>query len=384
MKSFLLLLVIILSGVCELEAQENYKDKHTNVTFTNTEFYDVQHFDANEIHFKKKPKNIILLIGDGMGVSQVFTGITANKGDLNLCNFKNIGFSRTQSADNYVTDSAAGGTALACGTKTNNGVIGLNADSVEVKSILEYADGNNKSTGLVSTSAITHATPASFIAHQESRKMYEAIAADFLNTDIDVFIGGGSKHFKDREDGKDLTESLATKGYNVAYSLEEVKNVHDGKLAVLTAEEHNDAYPARGNMLVDATEKAIDILSKDKNGFFLMVEGSQIDWGGHQNDASFVAQEMLDFDRAIGKALAFAAQDKETLIIVTADHETGGMGLPGGNMEEGSVEAGFITGHHTAVMVPVFAFGPGAEMFGGIYENTEVFNKMFKAFGFKK
>ncbi len=384
MKNIVLVLMVLLCGGNVLLAQENYKDKHTNVDFSNTEFYDVKHYDVNDIHFKNKPKNIILLIGDGMGVTQVFTGITANKGDLNLCNFKNVGFSRTQSADHYVTDSAAGGTALACGTKTNNGVIGLDADSAKVESILEYADANGKSTGLVSTSAITHATPASFIAHQVSRKMYEAIAADFLKTDIDVFIGGGAKHFKDREDGRDLTDSLKAKGYNVAYSLADVKDVHDGKLAVLTAEEHNERYPERGNMLVDATEKAIDVLSKDKNGFFLMVEGSQIDWGGHQNDASYVAQEMLDFDRAIGKALAFAAQDKETLIIITADHETGGMALPGGDMKEGKVESAFVTGHHSAVMVPVFAFGPGAENFGGIYENTEVFQKMLQLYGFKK
>ena len=137
-------------------------------------------------------------------------------------------------------------------------------------------------------------------------------------------------------------------------------------------------------MLPVSTEKAIKILNKNKKGFFLMVEGSMIDWGGHDNNIDYVITETLDFDRAIAKALEFAIEDGETLVIVTADHETGGLTLVGGDMRKKTIEANFSTGDHTAVMVPVFAFGPGAEEFGGIYENTEVFEKMMDAFGFSE
>lgn len=366
-------------------AQENYKTVNPKHEFNNNEFHDVRYYSEKELKFKKRPKNVILLIGDGMGVAQVFTGITANKGDLNLINMRSIGFSMTQSADDYVTDSAAGGTALSCGQKTYNGAIGVDVNKQPIQSILEIAEENEKATGLVSTSAITHATPAAFIAHQPNRSMYEEIAGDFMNTDIDVFIGGGRDFFEKRQDNRNLLEELKTKGYKVFNSVDEASKVEEGKLAILTAKGHNPGYKDRGEMLPDATEKAIEILDgASKKGFFLMVEGSQIDWGGHQNNASFVGGEMLDFDKAIGKALEYAVNSRNTLVIVTADHETGGMAIEGGDMKQGYVKANFTTGHHSGLMVPVFAFGPGSEEFGGIYENTDVFNKIYKLYRFKK
>ncbi len=376
-------------GICVLlfgsvKAQENYKDKDTKLVFKNKDVHEVLKVNVDEVKFKKKPKNIVLLIGDGMGVAHVFSGLTANKGNLNLQNFKNIGFSKTQSADDYVTDSAAGGTALACGKKTNNGAIGVDEDGNTLKSILEIAEDNGLATGLVSTSAITHATPASFIAHQPKRSMYEEIAADFLNTDIDVFIGGGSSFFTERKDNRNLVNELKQKDYQVYTDLDSASNISEGKLGVLTASKHNPEYTERGDMLLKASDKALQILSKDKNGFFLMIEGSQIDWGAHQNNVAFLTGEMLDFDVVIGEVLKFALEDKETLVIVTADHETGGFAVVGGDMDKGKVEGGFVTGHHSGCMVPVFAVGPGASEFGGIYENTEIFNKMLKLYGFTK
>ncbi|MGQ8336409.1 alkaline phosphatase [Sunxiuqinia sp. A32] len=366
-----------------LMAQENYKaiSKEDSVKiYHGQDAYQVKTYTQK---FKsKKPKNIILMIGDGMGTSQIYAGLTANHGNLFLSNFKNVGFSKTYSSDNYITDSAAGGTALSAGIKTYNGAIGVNPDTLDVKTILELAEENNKSTGLVSTSAITHATPASFIAHQPSRNMYEAIAADFLQTDIDLFIGGGYKHFTQRKDGKDLTVELKKKGYQVLQDIDEIAKVKSGKLAGLTADEHNPRYDERGDMLPVATETAINLLSKNNKGFFLMVEGSQIDWGGHQNDAIYIVEEMLDFDQSIGKALEFAAKDGNTLIVVTADHETGGLSVSGGNLSTGDFKGGFTTGGHTGIMVPVFAYGPGAENFTGIMENTDIPKKMMELFGF--
>lgn len=367
-----------------VNAQEDYKEKNQKFEYTIEKKHDVVKFDPDALRFKKRPKNIILFIGDGMGVSQVFSAITVN-GGLNIENMTHIGFNKTQSANNYVTDSAAGGTALSTGTRTSNGAIGVDADGKPLTTILEYAERNNKATGLVSTSAITHATPASFIAHQPKRSMYEEIAADFMSTDIDVFIGGGADFFTKRVDGRNLVAELNDKGYRVGYSIDEVEAVTSGQLAVLTAQGHNAGYRDRGDMLVKSTTKAIEVLSNaDSKGFFLMVEGSQIDWGGHQNDAAYVTGEVLDLDKAIGEAMKFAIEDRNTLIIVTADHETGGMAIEGGDPTKGFVSTGFTTGSHSAVMVPVFAFGPGSEAFCGVYNNTDIFEKMYELFRFKQ
>jgi alkaline phosphatase len=326
-----------------------------------------------------KPRNIILMIGDGMGTTQAYSGYTLNHGQLSLFSFPYTGFSKTYSANDYITDSGAGGTALSTGHKTYNGAIGVDNDSVPVKTILEYAEDNGLATGLVSTSSITHATPASFIAHEKWRDNYEGIALDFLDTDIDVFIGGGIRNFTKRADKANLVSRLRENGYLVSFSMDTIRNVTSGKLAGLTALEHNPpVMNGRGDMLPASTRTAINILSKNKKGFFLMVEGSMIDWGGHSNNAEYLSTEMVDFDHAIAQALEFAKQDGHTLIIVTADHETGGLSLVGGNDAEGKIEAKFNTTDHTGVMVPVFAYGPGADLFTGVQENTDIFDKMLK------
>lgn len=375
-KYFLILIFLVSTGLTTFaqDAYMNASAEEKEKIYLGGEAYKVktykQKFKAN------KPKNIILMIGDGMGVTQVFAGITANHGSLFLNNFKHIGFSKTQSADDFITDSAAGGTAISCGVKTYNGAIGVNTDTVAVKTILEEAEAKGLATGLVSTSAITHATPASFIAHQPDRGMYEAIAADFLNTDIDVFIGGGVAHFSQRQDKRNLLKELQEKGYQVELEMSKIEKVKTGKLAGLTAGIHNGRVAERGDMLPVATTTALNILDNNDKGFFMMVEGSQIDWGGHANSTNYIVEDMLDFDKTIGKVLEFAAKDGETLIVVTADHETGGMGVIGGDMKTGMVKGEYTTKGHSAVMVPVFAYGPGAEEFTGIMENTELHDKM--------
>lgn len=383
MKLKVYIAILALTTPLFVVAQETYKNVESvdsTKIYTGGAQYEVKTYPQK---FKaKKPKKVILMIGDGMGTSQVFAGITANGGKLFLNNFKHVGFATTQSSNKYITDSAAGGTALSTGQKTYNGAIGVNTDTVAIKTILEMAEEKGLATGLVSTSAITHATPASFIAHQGSRGSYEDIAADFLKTDIDVFIGGGYKHFAQRKDQRDLTRELQDKGYLVLRDMDEIAKVKSGKLAGLTADEHNEVYPKRKMSLPLSTQTAMNILNQNPKGFFMMVEGSQIDWGGHAMNTIYIVNEMLDFDRAVGKALEFAANDKETLIVVTADHETGGMGLTGGNMKTGMVKAAYIAKDHTAVMVPVFAYGPGAEQFTGIIDNTDIPKKIMKLLGF--
>ncbi len=331
-----------------------------------------------------KPKNIIFLIGDGMGLAQITYGMLHNRDASNFMRFKNIGLIKTYSASEDITDSAAAATAFSTGNKTYNGAIAVGLDKKPLTTILELAEKRGLATGLVSTCSVTHATPAAFIAHQSSRDSYENIAADFLKTDIDIFIGGGLNYFNQRSDGADLTKKLQQKGYKIYTNEKDLfSDKYNGKTAALLALDHlpkiqND----RKNYEERALEKALKVLSQNKKGFFLMVEGSQIDWGGHQNDEEYIKQEVIDFDKVIGKALDFAAQDKNTLVIVTADHETGGLALTGKNNSKtenyGAITPKFTSKGHSAMMVPVFAYGVGAEEFMGIYENTEIFWKMKK------
>ncbi len=333
---------------------------------------------------RQEPKlnNIILMIGDGMGTAQVYAGYTINKGHLNLERSSYIGLSKTSAADNYITDSGAGGTAISTGKKVKNQSIAVGEDDLPLKTIIESAEDHGLATGLIATSAITHATPASFIAHNTSRYNYEEIATDFLGSGIDLFIGGGRNHFEFRSDSLNLSDSLRKEGYAVVYSLGEVDVNTDQKTACFVADMHpSSVLKGRGDYLPKATEKALEKLSLNKEGFFIMIEGSQIDWGGHDKDTDYVCAEMQDFDAAVGKAFDFADQHPGTLVIVTADHETGGMSLGEGNIAEGQVTAHFSTDHHTAVMVPVFAYGTGAAEFAGVYENTELYHKMMKLLG---
>jgi alkaline phosphatase len=338
--------------------------------------------------FDSKPKktevrNIIFLIGDGMGLPAVYAAMTVSPTPLNFERFQYTGLSKTFSASDYITDSAAGGTALSSGKKTKNGVLGQDSLGIHFKSILEIAEENGLATGLVSTSSITHATPASFIAHVPSRDAYEDIALEFLKTDIDVFIGGGIDHFYRRADKANLLDSLKVRGYEVDTTLESILSSGASKLAGLNVPVHNPYRLAgRGDMLPQSAQKAIDILSRNPKGFFLMIEGSQIDWAGHANLATNLIDETLDFDKVLGIALDFAQKDGHTLVVVTADHETGGVTIIDGNKEAHEAKLNFSTKDHTAVMVPVYAFGPGAENFTGIIDNTAIFGKFLELYGF--
>lgn len=335
----------------------------------------------------KHPKNVILMIGDGMGLTQITAGMYRNGNRLNLEEFPVVGLHKPYSSSSLITDSAAGATAFASGIKTYNGAIGVAPDTSSVRTILEEAEAHGLATGLLATSTIVHATPAAFIAHVSSRNKMEDIADYFLKTDIDLFIGGGKKYFTERKDGRDLYRELTEKGYYVSdYTKEAVTEMvmdYGKNLAYLT--DRTDPKPqSRGReFLRPAAMLSTLFLSKRSadNGFFLMIEGAQIDWGGHANNSEYIISEMIDFDETIGAVLEFAKEDGETLVVVTADHETGGYAInPGSTMEQ--IKAGFTTDYHTATLIPVFAYGPGASLFSGIYENTDIYFKMKTAFGF--
>lgn len=325
-----------------------------------------------------RPKNVILLVGDGMGLTQMSSLYFGDEQVVHFDRFKHIGLIKTWSAKEKVTDSAAAATSFASGVKTYNGAIGLDADSMRVETILEYAAAQGMGTGLLATSSITHATPAAFYAHQPSRQMQEEIAADMLDASVDIFAGGGMKFFSEREDGENYIEKLEQQGYEInTESLMLGSELSPGtRYGFLLAP---DGMPrildGRSSFLPDATTMTLEYLSQKQNGFFMMIEGSQIDWGGHANDEMYLKTEMIDFNEVVGRVLDFAEQDGETLVIVTADHETGGYALSGGETYA-STTGTFSTGGHTATLIPVYAFGPGADTFAGIYDNTGIYEKM--------
>jgi len=334
-----------------------------------------------------KAQNIILLIGDGMGLAQISGGMYLNKNTTALEKFPVVGLQKTYSSNNLVTDSAAGGTAMACGVKTFNGAVGVDSQRRPRQSILEEAEKKGLATGLLSTSSIVHATPASFIAHVVDRRQYEAIALDFLKTPIDIFIGGGRAFFNRREDGRDLYAELRNTGYVVKDYLDKPLSQIDidrrSNFAYLTADKEPLPYLSGRDYLVPATHKILEFLTnRSDQGFFLMIEGSQIDWGGHANDALYVLSEFKEFNVVIDICIEYAKRMENTLVVVTADHETGGFAInPESTMDE--LKISFTTGDHTAVMVPVFAFGPGSASFSGIYENTAIYSKMRGAYGWR-
>ena len=257
----------------------------------------------------------------------------------------------------------------------------MNSDTLAVKSIIEHTSQLGISTGIVSTSAVTHATPASFYAHTKSRNQQEEIASYLPNSSVDFFAGGGKDFFFKRKDKINYGSVLEEKGF-VLDTIALKKPSDFGlqqKFGFLLA---NNSMPSkidgRDDFLPNATQLALDYLSQNKKGFFLMVEGSQIDWGGHGNNADYIIQEVLDFDKAIGSALDFAEKEGNTLVIVTADHETGGYSLASDDGNYNKIKSTFSTNGHTATLIPVFAYGSGAKSFMGIYENNAIFYKIKK------
>ncbi|NJB87397.1 alkaline phosphatase [Lewinella marina] len=317
------------------------------------------------------PRNIILMIGDGNGLAQISAARMANRGALSLTNLTHIGLVSTTAADDPVTDSAAAGTAMATGVKTNNRAIGVDTAGRPLRSLVERLSDHNYRTGIITTDGIAGATPAAFYAHTPERDDSEKIMHDLVRSDLSFFIAGG-EGLEKAISGRFTPTPLAQ--FN---TLERpVAILHGtGKMRAMTA--------GRGAFLPESVAQSLSVLGQDERPFFLMIEGAQIDNGGHANEISTIVTEMLDFDRAIGEALRFADADGETLVIVTADHETGGLGIAGGSAA-GEVRADFLSVDHTGTMVPLFAYGPGARNFTGVFENTEVFHRILAALGIPK
>ncbi len=315
-------------------------------------------------------KNIILLIGDGNGLSQISSATLANGGQLTMTQLKSVGFLKTQSADDFTTDSAAGGTALATGKKSYNRAIGVDVNGQSIENITEILAKHNFVSGLITTDKITGATPASFYAHQKDRSDIKEIAEDLPKSKLSLFIGGGGYSFQDHFISTDFT---------ILKRLDQLRKSNKDKVGIFISENGVPGIlQGRGNILAEATKNGLKFLHAKKKPFFLMIEGAQIDSYGHSNNVGGIISEGIDFDRAVTEAIKFADRTKNTLVIVTADHETSGFSIPHGNVKNGIIEGDFITHDHTGVMVPIFAYGPHSQEFQGVYEISDVIGKILK------
>lgn len=328
-------------------------------------------------------RNVIYMIGDGMGLAQVsLLQIAEDYRPTAFDRAEGIALIATRSADNRVTDSAAAGTALSSGCKTANSCLGLDTAGMRLEPITECAQRQGMRTGLVVTSYLHHATPAAFYAHVVKRYDTEGILRDMLASDIDLLIGGGCKALSDSlAGGGTWFEAFREKGYRIVREPDRIDTLSALPALAAVADEHLPRAAERGDFLLRATRKALELLSTDnERGFFLMVEGSQIDMFCHGNDASCVLDEMRDFERAVGAAMDFADSHPGTLVVVTADHETGGLALASGKddftLPDSGVEPRFSTGGHTASMVPVYLYGTGADCIRGSMDNTELANRL--------
>lgn len=272
------------------------------------------------------PLNIIILIGDGMGTSQLSVPYFYGKKEPVFSYFGNVGLVETSSASHMVTGSAAGATAMFTGRKTYNGAIGVDVDTIVKKNLVEILSRKGYMSGVVTTASVTDATPAGFYAHVAERLMHKEIADQLLASDIDFFAGGGLQDFI----STDGIDHFSANGIQMENSeLKKIRKPEDGKRYgyLLAMDGLPTMLDGRGDFLPKATSIALDYLSSSENGFILMVEGAQIDWAGHSNNAEYLIAEMMDFEKTVQLAFDFAKKNRNTLVIVTADHETGGFTL---------------------------------------------------------
>ncbi len=318
-----------------------------------------------------KVRNVILLIGDGMGLGAVASAYFANGEQLTMTSLRSMGYACTQSLSSFTTDSAASGTAYATGSKTANRRLGTDKDAKPLQNIPEAIAPKGKVSGVVSTDDVHGATPAAFFAHQDNRKNVAEIWGDIPACCLSFISAGSRKLFeKQASETRSAIEQRFKVIYDPAQPVAGVDRLIYLPPTVKTGE--------RGKYLPETTQMAIDFLSAKKSkGFFLMVEGARIDKVAHANKLDELVNEMLDFDKAVEVAVRFAEKDGHTLVIVTADHETGGVTLKSGSSHEpGSVAAVFAGRGHTPIFVPLFAYGPHSRDFACMQQNSDVAQKI--------
>lgn len=325
-------------------------------------------------------RNVIYLIGDGMGLAHVaMLQIEGGYAPTAFDRAQHVALVTTRSANNRVTDSAAAGTALATGAKTVNSRLGLDPEGEQLVSMMTRAGRSGLATGIVVTSSLLHATPAAFYAHVPKRYDYGAIVEDLLESDIDLLWGGGAQQLAEESpEGGSWSEAFRRRGYRVAATQEEAEAVDSGRLLAALAPDHLPHAAERGDCLPRAVNRALEVLSADAGdkGFLLMVEGSQIDMAAHAHDAQWLLDELRDFERAVAVAMDFADRTPGTLVVVVADHETGGLTIPALDKDFTKAENGlhydFGSQGHTAIPVPAYLYGAGSDRFGAVIDNTQL------------
>lgn len=327
---------------------------------------------------EKKVKNVILLIPDGTSLPQYYAAFTANKGKLNVFNMKSTGLSKTNSSNAYITDSAPGSTAFATGVKTKNTFVGVDNMGKALAQIPDIIAEKGMTSGLISTGDVTDATPADFYAHSDNRNSSEPILKDFAASKTKILIGGPTSGLS-----QENIQKFKDAKIDLYQDLKSVTKINNRTLVIdpLASQRITNG---RGNWLADAFDLTLNNLKNNKQGFFMMIEASQTDGGGHSNNIEQLVTELLDFDHVVGKAMKFADENKETLVIVVGDHETGGLTLLDGSLKEGWIFGNFSTNDHTSIPSSVFAYGPNSKKFTGLFENTEIFNKIMAAYGIQK
>ncbi|MDR1414920.1 MAG: alkaline phosphatase [Odoribacteraceae bacterium] len=322
---------------------------------------------------RQKPKNVILLISDGAGLAHLWAAATANGGALNVTTIENTGFLVTAPADDYNTDSAAAGTALATGHKTRNRYIGVDTVGRPLANLTETLSARGIACGIITNDNLTGATPAAFYAHRRERDESDSIARDLLASPLVLAVGGRPRVFTAANAPDSARGEALRAGFLLANSIADLQRApSDARVICL---DRDDA--ARDFRLIEsAFAPCLRRLSSSPSGFFLMVEGAKIDAGGHSNNLALCIDEYLSFDRVVGEALRFADVDGETLVIVTSDHETGGLVPLDGNYSAGTMLGHFATTDHTGIPVPLFAHGPGASFFRGFFQNSDLFSRV--------
>ncbi|MCY1722645.1 alkaline phosphatase [Prolixibacteraceae bacterium Z1-6] len=374
MKNVLSLLVGVLTLISvQAQNSDEGNDGRLEHLFRSENTYQVKNIRPTK---GEKVDNVILMIGDGMGISHYSSAWIANKGHMNIENCMYAGLVKTYAANKLITDSGAAGTAMATGQKANYHSIAVDVDNNPLNSMTDLANDKGLSTGIIVTCGLTDATPATFCANNPDRDKEEELATDYLNCGVDFILGGGRDKFHNRSDNRNLLDEMKAKGYKVCSSLEETLNTKDERVFAVLEEGQLPLANDRGDLFQKACEKALDVLSKNKNGFFAMIEGSRIDDCGHWNDLPGLVAEIGDFDRTVGQVLEWAQKNGKTLVVILSDHETGAFTIIGGDISNGEVTGNFANKEHSGILVPVYAYGPQSNQFTGIMENTDIFKKI--------
>ena len=317
------------------------------------------------------PESIIFIIADGTGIGQYTLSYYAN-GEFAPARFEHIGLVATHPGEGEcsttckrVTDSAASGTALSAGIKTYNGAIGVDRDTLIVKTMLEIAEEIGMSTGLVATSSVTHATPASFAAHVDYRKKEAEIAIQYAQQEIDVILGGGKKFWPDS-----LISSYIKTGVQFISDLNTPIDPNKRLLGLFAPKGLPRVIEGRPISTTEMAKVAINKLDNNPKGFFIMIEESQVDWGGHSNSAEYIKGEMESLNELVNYVLDYQLENPNVLVVLTADHECGGVSVH--DSKNSNLDIRFTSDYHSANFVPIFASGPGAEVFDSFMDNTEV------------